>query len=626
MHARRPVRQEVGDLAAGMVDAERAEYVLVGADWFATCCLSGGRVEAVHGEVGEMGRTLSVRVFGKVVTGYPSDWTDYRVGDWVVATPLSTGEECRDCGRTRRCQVSPGAEWLVLPIHFPAKDVSQAGGLYAWTFDPSGMAELLGSCIEIGQVVAVDEEADTADVDLPQLGGGVATVEGIPVTFRCEWATDYVRGSQVFRPDDFVKILRVGSTRRVIGFDDGTCPNCRIPFSVRITDHEGNVQDGIHSHPVRVRLIYQNAQGAKLVYASSEAGELTYDPDLEAWVLEDSLDEALPEEGVWLHVDVWNYVQNSPGGMRWETCETQNRVAHPDQGFRGFGLQGSLGDPDYRLGSAYYNPAGTWTPESVEGTNRVDLLWSTAHRVHSKAHREAQRKAGHYEEPCYAMQLGYLTWQMSPATAGTAPCSLSGQGLVCTVRMEVQGTSRYTVYTNPAYGTVQDDPTGASGIYGYISGTVYAKRKGEPYHACYGHMWGWQNCWGYGCRDIYCIPTPWACQRPDGPWGELWPINPSWIPEEISLRTEGGLPSILARHEVSPGIANAAVHDDPKTFEIRSHILLSNPVGFQKIVYGPTACFGGSITTTIATKFHMYLQDGYIQSKYYSAGDVRVRH
>lgn len=83
-------------------DLQHTEEISVDAEWFCTCCFTGGKVKSVNGDYGQVGITYTVEINGVEQTCVSSDFVEYEVGDWVFV--LASNSNCEECGRVFSCR------------------------------------------------------------------------------------------------------------------------------------------------------------------------------------------------------------------------------------------------------------------------------------------------------------------------------------------------------------------------------------------------------------------------------------------------------------------------------------------------------------------------------------------
>lgn len=88
------------------------------AEWFCTCCFTGGEVKAVNGDYGDTNITYTVGIQGVNRTCIPSDFVEYEVGDWVFV--LVPNSSCAESGRVEACKEGcegeSGDKFIILPL------------------------------------------------------------------------------------------------------------------------------------------------------------------------------------------------------------------------------------------------------------------------------------------------------------------------------------------------------------------------------------------------------------------------------------------------------------------------------------------------------------------------------
>lgn len=263
LHAPKCVPGDFLEPQWSMWDGEAQHIVRGQGAHMQTPCFCGGRVQAVLGEYGEEDILYRVGLQGapgrylQTVELPPSDFVEYRVGDWVfVARPSA---ECQACDSI--AENDPTAITLNTPPPTvieppegeedpPPRELSgsslgdlsggvilplQCGNVKAEgpEFEPfqppsmaaHDMADVLDLCLRNGAIIEIDTRQE-ASVEVE----GWGRFDAVPVHYHCPEASDTAQGYSAFREDDEVLVLASRSAREVhaiIGFADYVPRPCK---------------------------------------------------------------------------------------------------------------------------------------------------------------------------------------------------------------------------------------------------------------------------------------------------------------------------------------------------------------------------------------------------------------
>ena len=200
-------------------------------DWWRNCCIAGGKILAINGELTDAGLEFDMAITGVIAKARPSDWLEYSVGLWGIV--LNIGGSCQETDNKGDIDMSGGFPMIV---PFRVGDFQALGDCDTIDFATRDNRLLFGLRAIPAVVIEVNANADTADVETDRWG----RLNDVPIHYHCPGKTSVHGGSAGFAEDAEVVLAIAGvaydahlpgpanppQLRWIIGFWDGNRRGC----------------------------------------------------------------------------------------------------------------------------------------------------------------------------------------------------------------------------------------------------------------------------------------------------------------------------------------------------------------------------------------------------------------
>jgi len=166
-------------------------------DWWRNCCINGGVIMSINGDIDATDMTFTVRVFGTEIPDVsvpPSDFVVYGVGDWVIL--LLIGGACAETDNKGSLETD-GDFYMAVP--FKVGDFLTTTSCESIDFDKDDNRSLFGLRALPATIIEMGAN-DTADVETDRFG----RLNGVPIHYHCPGQITVDGGSAGFAEEDEV--------------------------------------------------------------------------------------------------------------------------------------------------------------------------------------------------------------------------------------------------------------------------------------------------------------------------------------------------------------------------------------------------------------------------------------